>query len=146
MISRMKKVMMIATLLVLVLAVAAPAWADGPGIQVDTGWWAANTTGLEVANSLGVSRGSMLVTGFIPEGDTQKLDSIAAIEDADKVNPQGVERALGTFNNDVPIAYSSGLIAYMARVGFNPASVGGPNIPPGSVTQAMMPDGYPSVP
>jgi hypothetical protein len=30
----------------------------------------------------------------------------------------------------------------MAWTGFNPAVVGGPNIPPGSVTAAMMPSGY----
>jgi hypothetical protein len=71
-----------------------------------------------------------------------KLDSTGAIEAAYRYNPEGVERALGTFHNGVPVAYSAGLIAYMARVGFNPAVVGGPNIPPGSVTQAMMPNGY----
>lgn len=53
-----------------------------------------------------------------------------------------MKNALGTFNNDVPIAYSAGLINYMASVGFNPAVVGGPNIPPGSVTSSMMPNGY----
>jgi hypothetical protein len=71
-----------------------------------------------------------------------KIDSIAAIEAAYKYNSQGVENMLGTFNDDLPVAYSAGLINYMAQAGFNPASVGGPNIPPGSVTQAMMPNGY----
>ena len=137
----MRKLMIVAVLLTLILTMAAPAWADGPGIEVITAWGAANTTGLTVAFVRG-GRGATFVTGWIPEADTGKLDSIAAIEDAYKVNPQGVERALGTFSNDTPVAYSSGLIAYMARVGFNPAVVGGPNIPPGSVTPAMMPNGY----
>ena len=137
----MRKLMIVAVLLTLILTMAAPAWADGPGIEVITAWGAANTTGLTVAFVRG-GRGATFVTGWIPEADTGKLDSIAAIEDVYKVNPQGVESALGTFSNDTPVAYSSGPIAYMARVGFNPAVVGGPNIPPGSVTPAMMPNGY----
>jgi hypothetical protein len=72
-----------------------------------------------------------------------KLDSIAAIQAAYKYNPQGVKWALGTATNtDAPVAYSAGLINFMAKAGFNPAVVGGPNIPPGSVTSAMMPNGY----
>ncbi|MDA8333665.1 MAG: hypothetical protein M0Z41_01530 [Peptococcaceae bacterium] len=70
----MRKLMIVAVLLTLVLTMAAPAWADGPGIKVITAWGAANTTGLEVAGLLGQSRGSILVTGWIPEADTGKLD------------------------------------------------------------------------
>ncbi|MDA8336313.1 MAG: hypothetical protein M0Z41_15225 [Peptococcaceae bacterium] len=49
----MRKLTLIAVLLILVLTMAAPAWADGPGILVVTACGAANTTGLEVAGLLG---------------------------------------------------------------------------------------------
>ena len=48
----MRKLMMVTALVALVLAMAAPAWVDGPGIQVDTGWWASDTAGLGVMCSL----------------------------------------------------------------------------------------------
>ncbi len=140
-----RRLVIFVTLLALLalLAVAAPAWADSPGIMVITGWGADNT-GLSVPYNMGSSRGQIEIPadpGSIPAQYQEKLDSVGAIEAAYNINGQ-VMHALGTLANDYPIAYSSGLIAYMARVGFNPAVVGGPNIPPGSVTSAMMPNGY----
>ena len=143
--SKKRRLVIFVTLLALLalLAVAAPAWADSPGIMVITGW-GANNTGLLYIITLGSSRGAIEIPAdprLYPRPSIKETDSVGAIEAAYSINGQ-VMHALGTLANDYPIAYSSGLIAYMARVGFNPAVVGGPNIPPGSVTSAMMPNGY----
>ncbi len=138
----MRKLMLMITLLAVLLAMAAPAWADSPGVEVITGW-VAGSTGFTVCGTLGSGNGAIgIPTRSIPADYQGKPDSIGAIEAAFKANSTGVEHALGTFNSDVPIAYSSDLINYMTRMDFNPAVVGGPNITPGSVTPAMMPNGY----
>lgn len=88
----------------------------------------------------------------IPQSDfVQKADSntlltkpnfVPAIQAAYKADSRVLQTVLGTYNNapavlhpfsDEPVAYSIGLLQAMAKAGFNPKSVGGPNIVPGSV-------------
>ncbi len=55
-----------ATLLALMLAVAAPAWAGSPGVEVITGWVAGNT-GFTVCGTLGSGNGAIgIPTRSIP--------------------------------------------------------------------------------
>jgi hypothetical protein len=78
----MSKLMLMITLLVGLLAMAAPAWADSPGVKVITGWVADNT-GLTVAGTWGSSRGGIGIPAYgIPAECQGRPDSIGAIEAA----------------------------------------------------------------
>lgn len=73
---------------------------------------------------------------------TTAQDLLGVLKLAYQENPHAVEEDLGTRNNVArpatpfpgsPVAYSEGLLKAMAHKRFNPCSVGGPDIPPGSV-------------
>lgn len=67
---------------------------------------------------------------------------LPVIEAAYAADNRAVATDLGTYNNapgflhpfsDEPVAYDPNLVKAMASLNFNPKSVGGPDIPPGSV-------------
>lgn len=79
-----------------------------------------------------------------------KSNLIGVIESAYVHNAKGVEQTLGTYHNvpdrlhpfdEEPVAYTAQLLQVMAKDGFNPSTVGGPNIPPGSVSKSQLKGG-----
>lgn len=82
------------------------------------------------------------------DGSRMSQNNLAdVIESAYAQNPTGVEQTLGTWHNvpnkihpfnEEPIAYSAGLLQALTQAGLNPSRVGGPNIPPGSVSKAQL--------
>lgn len=78
-----------------------------------------------------------------PDSDlATKLNLVPVAEIAFKQNPRGVEHTLGTWANvpslfhpfnEEPIAYTPAFLNALQSIGFNPARIGGPNLPPGSL-------------
>ncbi len=77
---------------------------------------------------------------------TQK-NLIPVIEAAYAADKTAVQTDLGTYDNapavfhpfsNEPVAYSVGLLQAMTQAHFNPESVGGPDVPPGSVPLAKL--------
>ena len=77
-------------------------------------------------------------------------DLPGVLHEAARQHPHRVERVLGTWDNVAgplhpfpgrPVAYSAPLIQAMAQHRFNPRSVGGPDIPPGSVGKEILASG-----
>ncbi|KPV42138.1 hypothetical protein [Alicyclobacillus ferrooxydans] len=90
-------------------------------------------------------------TDFVTKSDSTTMltnpNIIPAIQAAYQADSKTLQTFLGTYNNapavlhpfsDAPVAYSVGVIQAMAKAGFNPKSVGGPNIVPGSVPVAKL--------
>lgn len=75
---------------------------------------------------------------------------VGVIESAYAQDAKGVEQTLGTWHNvpdrlhpfnEEPVAYTAQLLSAMTVAGFNPSVVGGPNIPPGSVSKSRLQSG-----
>lgn len=92
-----------------------------------------------------------MFTETLPDGSKAtkaNLESVMLV--AYKVNPQGLDKTLGTYGNvpapfrpfsEYPIAYSSKLVNVLANENINPADFGGPDIPPGSITAKKLSGG-----
>ncbi|MCF8565344.1 hypothetical protein LLE49_11510 [Alicyclobacillus tolerans] len=77
-------------------------------------------------------------------------DLTAALERAHQQSPSGLEQQLGTHANVAafgrpfsgsPVAYSTEFLKVLQSKGINPKQFGGPDIPPGTVDYAKLPDG-----
>lgn len=79
-----------------------------------------------------------------------RKDFVPAIKAAIAANPHMVEQELGTYQNVAgplspfpadPVAYSTAFLKDLAAAHINPASFGGPDIPPGSVPYGKLTGG-----
>lgn len=108
------------------------------GYIVLTGWVATTPTTIESSSYWGPGRqfGIITLRTRLPRSlvGFRQADNPQIIYDAFRQQPRSVENMLGTYHIHNAIAYSISLLKIWQKADFNPAAVGGPNIPAGFYT------------